>query len=105
MALLVRSIMVDGDYWGGIYTFEKAGDIFPEHVHLTEDDNHITVVMAGGIICHGHPDHEGVELVAKPGERDGMPIVNWVAGQPHGFTAMFDGTQIANWRKVRSAAK
>jgi hypothetical protein len=98
MAIIPRSIMIDGNFWGTIYRFEKAGDVFPIHTHRSDAENHITVVMAGGVRCHGHPDHEGVELNAK--EHD-YPVVNWRPGEPHGFTALEDGTVIGNFRKVR----
>jgi hypothetical protein len=88
-------MIVDDRFWGGIYTFEKAGDEFPVHVH-NEGDNHITMLMYGGIRCMGHPRYEGVEAYAKPGGT----ILNWKAGEPHGFVALVDGTTIANVLKV-----
>lgn len=94
--LLSRPLNVDGKLWGTIYTFEKAGDVFQEHVH-TDDDNHITALMHGSIRCTGHPRYEGLILEAKPGGT----IVNWVAGERHGFTSMTDGATIMNIRKAR----
>jgi hypothetical protein len=94
--LLDRPLVVGGQLWGTIFTFEKAGDVFPDHVH-TEENNHITLLAFGAIRCTGHPKHEGKVLEA----RAGGTVVNWVAGEPHGFVALTDGTTIINIRKVR----
>lgn len=97
MALLNRPMVVDGETWGAIYTLEHIGDIFPVHVH-TPADNHITILAHGSIQCVGHPRHEGVILEARPGGT----IVNWRAGEPHGFVALTDGATLVNIRKVRT---
>jgi len=94
--LLSRPLMVDGEMWGTIYTLEFAGDIFPTHVH-SEKDNHITILAHGSISCMGHPRHEGKILEAHAGGT----IVNWTAGEPHGFTALTAGATLVNLRKVR----
>jgi hypothetical protein len=93
--LLSRPMIVDGDVWGAIYTLEKAGDVFGEHVH-TGADNHITALLFGSIRCTGHPKYEGAVLQAKAGGT----IVNWTAGEPHGFVALTDGATIMNIRKA-----
>ena len=95
MALIPRPLVVDGALWGTTYLLEKAGDVFPTHTHETEAVNHITILAFGGVRCTGHPDHEGVDLFAQPGGT----IVNWIAGQPHGFTALVDGTTLVNLLK------
>ena len=95
--LLQRPLMVDGEFWGTTYTFEKVGDEFPTHVHLTEQDNHITILAFGAIKCTGHPKHEGKVLEANAGGT----IMNWKVCEPHGFVALVDGTTIVNIRKVR----
>lgn len=89
-------MMVDGKMWGTIYTFDKAGDEFPVHVH-DDDTNHITLLLYGGVRCKGHPNHEGVQVFAMPGGT----VLDWVAGEPHGFNALVSGTTIANLLKVR----
>ena len=94
MALIQRPMIVDGVEWGSIYTLEREGDEFPTHVH-SEADNHITALMFGSIRCMGHPKYEGVVLEAKPGGT----IINWVAGEPHGFIAMTDGATLMHIRK------
>jgi hypothetical protein len=94
--LLSRPLMVDGVFWGTTYTFQKAGDVFPMHVH-TENDNHITILAFGSIRCSGHPRYEDKVLEAKAGGT----IINWVVGEPHGFVGLVDGTTIVNIRKVR----
>ena len=92
-----RLLNVDGKLWGAVTIFEKAGDFLRTHTH-TDEDNHITVVVFGGVRCVGHPKHEGKVLKAQPG---GM-IANWTAGEPHGFVALEDGTTIIKLDKVRS---
>lgn len=91
-----RGLKVDGKYWGTVYTFEKEGDEFPVHVH-EEEDNHITMLVFGGIRCMGHPKHDGVEVYTQPG---GI-ILDWIAGEPHGFIALVDGTTIVNLQKAK----
>ena len=91
MTLLTRPWMVDGVTIGAIYTFEKVGDVFPEHVH-TEADNHITAVLFGSVKLTGHPKYEGTVVSATPGGT----VINWIAGEPHGFIAETDGATIFN---------
>jgi quercetin dioxygenase-like cupin family protein len=88
--LLARPMVVKGVNWGAIYTLEKEGDVFPEHVH-TPQDNHITILAYGAVrITAGK--HKGKTLRAIPG---GM-IVVWEAGDPHGFVALEDGTTLVH---------
>lgn len=94
--LVSRPLKVDGTEWGTIYTLEKAGDVFPTHVH-TEEDNHITVLTFGSVRCTGHLKHDGKVLEAKAGGT----VINWIAGEPHGFVALTDGATLINMRKVR----
>lgn len=94
--LLHRPLVVDGEVWGTIYTFENAGDVFPMHTH-TEADNHITALLFGSIRCIGHRRHDGRVLTAEPGGT----VVNWPAGEAHGFVAEVAGTTIMNVRKMR----
>lgn len=96
MALLSRPLVIDGVTWGTAYTFESAGDIFPVHVH-TENDNHITIIAHGSVRLTGHPRYEGEVVTAQPG----APILNWKAGEPHGFVALTDGATLVNLLKKR----
>lgn len=89
--LTSRSVVIDGKSFGAVYTFEKAGDIFPVHTH-TEETNHITVLLFGSIRASGHEKYEGKIYEAK----SGGTIINWTAGEPHGFEALVDGTTIMN---------
>jgi hypothetical protein len=95
--LLARPLVVDGRFWGTTYTLEKVGDVFPVHTH-DKNTNHITILAFGGIRCQGHPRYEGVEIYAQPGGT----IIDWVPGEPHGWTALTDGATWVNIRKVRS---
>lgn len=94
--LLSRPLIVDDKVWGGIYTFEHEGDVFPIHVH-TDADNHITTLLFGAVRCIGHENYEGVVLEAAAGGT----IVDWVAGEPHGFVALVAGTTLMNVLKAR----
>lgn len=94
--LCSRPFIVDGEMWGSIYTFEHAGDVFPTHTH-TEDTNHISVLAHGSLRCTGHPKYEGVVIEARPGGT----IINWIAGEPHGFVALTDGATLLNMPKKR----
>lgn len=95
MALLNRPLIIDGRSHGGIFTFEKAGDVFPPHVH--DDSNiHYTVVAFGSIKCTGRPEIEGIVLEARPGGT----LVNWKVGEVHGFVALTDGATLVNILKT-----
>lgn len=94
--LVARPFVVDGENWGTVYTLEHVGDVFPTHTH-SEEDNHITALLFGSIRCTGHKKYEGKVLTAEPGGT----VVNWRPNEPHGFTALIDGTTLLNIRKVR----
>jgi quercetin dioxygenase-like cupin family protein len=68
-----------GDILGTIYVFDK-GEGLPVHVH-SPLRNHLTVVAKGRLVCAGRPNIEGVIIEAGQ-------IINWTAGEPHGFTAL-----------------
>lgn len=97
--LVSRPLIVDGAHWGTVYTLEFKGDIFPLHTH-SENDNHITILAHGSMRVEGHERYHGAELRAEPGGT----ILNWVAGEPHGFVALEDGTTLINLFKRRPAA-
>jgi quercetin dioxygenase-like cupin family protein len=80
-----------GDLRGTVFTLEKAGDIFPVHTH-GENDIHITIVAFGSVRCTGRPEIEGKILEAKPGGT----LIDWKAGEPHGFVALSDGATLVN---------
>jgi quercetin dioxygenase-like cupin family protein len=74
---------------GGIYTFEKAGDVLLMHNH-TEATAHISVVVCGKIKAHG----DGWESEHSSGE-----VIDFPANQAHEFIALEDNTRIVNIRK------
>jgi len=94
VSLQSRSMIVDGKVWGTVYTFEHAGDVFDVHTH-TDADNHVTILANGSVCVLGK--HEGIVLAAKPGGT----IINWKAGEPHGFAALTDGATLINIIKNR----
>jgi len=75
---------------GGIYTFEKAGDVLLMHNH-TEATAHISVVVCGKIKAHG----DGWER-----EHSANDVIDFPADQPHEFTALEDDTRIVNIQKM-----
>jgi quercetin dioxygenase-like cupin family protein len=75
---------------GGIYTFEKAGDVLLMHNH-TEATAHISVVVCGKIKVQG----EGLER-----EHSANDVIDFPADQPHEFTALEDDTRIVNIQKM-----
>lgn len=97
--LLARPLVVDGAHWGTVYTLEYRDDIFPEHTH-SENDNHITILAHGSMRVTGHEKHDGTIVAAEPGGT----ILNWVAGEAHGFVALEDGTTLINLFKRRPVA-
>jgi len=92
VALQARPLIVDGKFWGAVYTLEYVDDVFPIHVH-SEETNHITILTHGSVRVLGQ--HDGTVLTAQPGGT----IVNWIAGEPHGFVALTDGATLVNIRK------
>lgn len=81
--------LLAGDLRGTIFTFEKAGDVLPKHVH-TEADVHITIVASGRIRASSH---DWSKEVAAPG------AVDFRAGEPHEIAALEDNTVIYNIQK------
>lgn len=77
-----------GDLRGTKHTLEKAGDVFPVHAH-GESDVHISVVARGSLRCIGRAAIEG-EII-KAGD-----VIDWNAGEPHGFVALDDGSVLVN---------
>jgi len=90
MALISRPLNV-GSIRGAVYTLEHAGDVFPVHVHQ-DSDVHITIVAHGRIRCTGRHEIEGKILEASAGGT----VVDWNAGEPHGFIAETDGATLIN---------
>lgn len=84
--LLVKPLENLGDLRGGIYDFEKAGDILPKHNH-TEDNVHITIVARGKIKAYSHD--WSTEAVAGQ-------LLDFRPGEPHELMALEDGTRIFN---------
>lgn len=79
---------------GVIFTYEKAGDDLPVHVH-SEEDNHITVVMSGSFRCIGNHLIEG--RILKTGA-----VVDWPVGEPHGFVALEDNSRMLQIAKGKA---
>ena len=71
---------------GGVYDFEKAGDIVPKHNH-DEHQAHITIVARGSIKAYSHDWEKIIPLGG---------CVDFPAGQPHEFMALEDNTRIFN---------
>ena len=92
MTLLARPLIVDDEFWGTVYTFEKVGDVLPVHRHDAYT-NHISIVTLGRFKLLG--DNEPTTLEAK----SGGTIVNWKIGMLHGFEALTDGATLINIRK------
>lgn len=90
MALLSRPFSVSA-LSGTIYTLERTGDVFPVHTH-GDADVHITIVAFGRLRCTGRPEIEGMIIEAKPGGT----VLDWNAGEPHGFIAETDGATLVN---------
>lgn len=78
-----------------LYTYEKAGDELPVHVH-DEAGNHLTYISAGSFRCIGNPRIEGKVLTK------GM-LVSWPVGEPHGFVALEDGSLMRQITTGRTA--
>jgi len=84
--LLVKPLENLGDLRGGIYDFEKAGDILPKHNH-TEDNVHITIVARGKVKVYSHD----WSMEATPGQ-----ILDFRPNEPHELMALEDNTRIFN---------
>jgi len=84
--LLANPLENLGDIKGTMYTFEKAGDILPKHVH-TEDNVHITIVARGRLKAYSHD----WEQIAEAGQ-----LIDFRIGEPHELMALEDNTRIFN---------
>jgi len=84
--LLANPLENLGDIKGTMYTFEKAGDILPKHVH-TEDNVHITIVARGRLKAYSHD----WEQIAEAGQ-----LIDFRIGEPHELLALEDNTRIFN---------
>jgi quercetin dioxygenase-like cupin family protein len=84
--LSVKPLENLGDLKGGIYDFEKAGDILPKHNH-TEDNVHITIVARGKVKVYSHD----WSMEATPGQ-----ILDFRPNEPHELMALEDNTRIFN---------
>lgn len=71
----------------------NAGEGLSVHTHPTERHNHITIVLFGSLTCHGRPAIEG--QIIKAGD-----VLDWVAGEPHGFTALEGGAALLQVNKA-----
>ena len=90
--LLANPLLELGDIKGTMYTFEKAGDILPKHVH-TEDNVHITIVARGKLKAYSHD----WEQEATAGQ-----LLDFRVGEPHELMALEDNTRIFNILKKSS---
>jgi hypothetical protein len=90
MALIIEPIET-GNLNGARYTAEFKGDDFPTHTH-TDADIHISIITLGSWKCKGRPEIDGEILTP------GM-VIDWNVGEPHGFNAMEDNSQMVNIRK------
>jgi len=100
MALLQRQLIADGVLRGTVYTFEKAGDELPEHVHAVEDI-HYTIIAYGAFRFTGDAAIAGKSVEAK----SGGTILNWKVGQLHGAVALTDGATMVNVLKNYDKAR
>jgi quercetin dioxygenase-like cupin family protein len=84
--LLVKQLENLGDIRGGMYDFEKAGDVLLKHNH-TENDVHITIVARGKIKAYSH-DWEKEAVAGQ--------LLDFRPGEPHELMALEDNTRIFN---------
>jgi quercetin dioxygenase-like cupin family protein len=84
--LSVKPLENMGDIHGGMYDFEKAGDILPKHIH-TENNVHITIVARGKIKAYSH-DWEKEAIAGQ--------VMDFRPGEPHEIMALEDNTRIFN---------
>lgn len=84
--LSVKPLENLGSIRGGMYDFQKVGDILPKHNHA-ENSVHITIVARGKIKAYSHD----WELEAVAGQ-----ILDFRPGEPHEFMALEDNTRIFN---------
>lgn len=84
--MLLLTEMKFGDLKSQVYTFEKAGDVLPEHIN-DETTIHITVVCKGKVCVKSM----GFTREAEAGE-----IIDFQVNQPHEILALEDKTKIIN---------
>jgi len=84
--VLLLADMKFGDLKSQVYTFEKSGDVLPEHVN-DQDTVHITVVCRGKVLVTSM----GFEREALAGE-----IIDFQVNQPHEILALENNTKIVN---------
>jgi quercetin dioxygenase-like cupin family protein len=75
-----------GDLKTQVYTFEKAGDVLPEHIN-DETTVHITIVCKGKVCVKSM----GFTREAEAGE-----IIDFQVNQPHEILALENNTKIIN---------
>jgi quercetin dioxygenase-like cupin family protein len=75
-----------GDLKSQVYTFEKAGDVLPEHIN-DETTIHITIVCKGRVCVNSM----GFTRKAEAGE-----IIDFQVNQPHEILALEDNSKIIN---------
>ncbi len=91
MAMLTKMFRF-GSVDGTIYDFERAGDELAVHVHPPEA-NHISIIARGSFRCIGDPAIAGTVLMQGA-------VVDWPAGQEHGFIALEDNARMVQIKKV-----
>jgi quercetin dioxygenase-like cupin family protein len=79
-----------GDLKSQVYTFEKTGDVLPEHIN-DETTIHITIVCKGRVCVNSM----GFTREAGAGE-----IIDFQVNQPHEILALEDNTKIVNIVKI-----
>lgn len=84
--LLVKPLENLEDIRGGMYDFEKAGDILPKHNH-DENTAHITIVARGKLKAYSHD----WSIEATAGQ-----ILDFRPNEPHELMALEDNTRIFN---------
>jgi quercetin dioxygenase-like cupin family protein len=84
--MLLDKLTQLGDLAVTMYTFEKAGDELPKHVH-DKATVHITIVARGRVKVYSHD----WEIEASAGQ-----LLDFREGEPHGFIALEDDSRIFN---------
>lgn len=84
--LLVKQLEGLGDLRGGMYDFEKAGDILSKHNH-DENTVHITIVARGRLKAYSH-DWEQEAIAGQ--------LLDFRPNEPHELMALEDNTRIFN---------
>lgn len=95
--MLLNKPMSIGKLSGTIYDFEEVGDELPLHFH-NETDAHISIVARGKLKVFTAESHEAQH--SWEGEISTGAVLDWEAGQWHGFTALEPNTRLINIIKV-----